>query len=86
VDSFDREIVRFVLLWIPFGGPPFDEVLPRFGFRYTQLSSRFDAIVSTLIANDAATLNSEDKELLAAVHRLSPRYRVMARAGLHEPS
>jgi hypothetical protein len=44
IDPFDRELLRFVLNWAPYGGPP-DEVLPRFGIRSSHLHVRVDEII-----------------------------------------
>jgi len=40
MDQFDRNLVEYVLSWAPFGGPPAEEILPRFGFPSDQLGKR----------------------------------------------
>lgn len=63
---FDRQIVQFVLQWAPFGGPPKDDVLPRFGLSPEQLGIRFRAIVSTWSAH-VSTLTVSERELLTEI-------------------
>jgi len=65
VDWYDRQIIQFVLRWIPFGGPPDDETLPRFGLTPGEFRSRFRDIVSNLTRNEY-TLVDDDRELLAS--------------------
>jgi hypothetical protein len=31
LDDFDRAMLEFVVVWRPYGGPPQEEILPRFG-------------------------------------------------------
>ncbi len=33
LDDFDRRMLEFLVLWKPYGGPPHDEIYPRFGLR-----------------------------------------------------
>lgn len=40
IDEFDRSIIEFVVLWSPYGGPPHDEILPRFGILSCELPAR----------------------------------------------
>ncbi len=47
IDRFDMEIVEFVLCWAPYGGPPEDECMPRFGMTVDRLWTRFRDIVET---------------------------------------
>lgn len=70
MDRFDREIVKFVLRWVPFGGPPEEDVLPQFGLTTGQLARRFDRIVSSLVSAER-TLTSDENELLVALIRVS---------------
>lgn len=65
MDWYDRQIMQYVLRWIPFGGPPDDEMLPRFGLTPGQFRNRFREIVSTLTRNQR-TLDEADRELLAS--------------------
>lgn len=71
MNKFDRNLVDYVLLWTPFGGPPEEEILPRFGFQPAQLNRRFRRIVRRMI-NAEQGLNESDRELLAAVRRAYP--------------
>jgi len=45
MDRFDREILDFMRSWTPFGGPPADEVLERFGMTRDELIDRCQVIV-----------------------------------------
>lgn len=31
IDEFERELLVYVVAWAPYGGPPREEILPRFG-------------------------------------------------------
>lgn len=68
MDPFDRQIVQYVQLWAPFGGPPPEEVFLRFGLRPSQFDKRFKDIVASLQAQKSV-LADKDKELLAEVER-----------------
>ena len=39
-EDFDRQLLFFVASWAPYGGPPAEEVLPRFGFPSAHLRQR----------------------------------------------
>lgn len=52
IDLFDRELLKFVLNWAPYGGPPDDEVLPRFGIHSDQLCRRVQEIVHAGLARN----------------------------------
>lgn len=69
MDWFDRRIVQYMLHWQPFGGPPEDEVLPRFGMSLPQLNRRFNRIVKRMEVQ-RELLTSEDVALLSAVNRV----------------
>jgi len=68
LDWFDRRIVRFVVLWVPYGGFPDDDAMPRFGMNAVQLRRRFNRIVERM-AEQRAALSAEDAALLAEVDR-----------------
>lgn len=73
MDPFDRQIVQYARLWAPFGGPPQDEILPRFGLTVPQFTSRLGELISALQAAES-TLAAEDRELLvAAQHAVARR-------------
>jgi hypothetical protein len=89
MDWFDRRIVQYMLHWQPFGGPPEEEVLPRFGMSLPQLNRRFDRIVKRMEVQREA-LRSEDVALLSAVNRVKVEAAVKrelesAEAPLHWP-
>jgi hypothetical protein len=73
MDWFDRQIVQFIVWWAPFGGPPEEDILPRFGLTPAQLARRFDRIVSNL-ATSEVQLGGDEAQLLAAVRRISPTW------------
>ncbi len=74
MDSFERQLVQFVVLWAPFGGPPAEEMLPSFGLSPPLLARRFNQIVSDL-AQTTACLNEDDAHLLAEARRAMPALR-----------
>lgn len=45
IDPFDRDILDAVLAWGPFGGPPDEECLPRFGLTACQLERRVKSLI-----------------------------------------
>lgn len=65
MDWYDRQMMQFVLGWIPFGGPPDEETLPRFGLTPEEFRKRFREIVSNLTRNQR-TLAKDDRVLLAS--------------------
>jgi hypothetical protein len=71
MDWFDREMVRFVVRWIPFGGPPLDEVLPLFGITPAQLERRMNQILRQSDKSRTA-LTCEDYELLSTLRHVLP--------------
>lgn len=40
LDSFDRQIVRFMIAWAPYAGPPDEECIPEFGLSAADLRER----------------------------------------------
>jgi len=46
MDRFDQEILNFIRMWAPYGGPPEDEILPAFGMTPEQLVDRFHDIIA----------------------------------------
>lgn len=85
MDSFERQLVQFVVLWAPFGGPPDEEVLPSFGLTPALLARRFNQIVSTL-AQAPVSLNDDDAQLLAAARRALPALRRAPDSYAHAPA
>lgn len=49
LDKFDRDLLKFALLWAPYGGPPADELFPEFGITSQQLVPRIRAIVTQYV-------------------------------------
>lgn len=72
LDDFDRAMIEFILLWVPYGGPPVDEILPRFGILSYELPGRIDEIASRCLGGNVSV---EDRsriiEALDAVARSS---------------
>lgn len=64
MDSYDRDVMRFVLAWAPVGGPREDDVWVSFGVSVGQLGERFaDAVMRCRLR--AAALSDPDRDLLA---------------------
>lgn len=45
LDGFDRALLEFVSVWAVYGGPPDEELLPRFGVSRADLSAKIHEIV-----------------------------------------
>jgi hypothetical protein len=63
LDWFEREIVRYVLVWAPHGKMWNEDVYPTFGMTVEQLVDRFHRIVATSVP-DMGRLATSDRELL----------------------
>jgi RNA polymerase sigma-70 factor (ECF subfamily) len=63
LDWFDREIVRYVLLWGPHGEARDEDVYPTFGMTVEQLVDRFHRIIDTCLPRLGRLIKS-DRELL----------------------
>jgi RNA polymerase sigma-70 factor, ECF subfamily len=63
LDWFDREIVRYVLLWAPHGDAGEEDVYPTFGMTVDQLVDRFRRIIDTSLPH-VDRLAKSDRELL----------------------
>jgi hypothetical protein len=75
IDSFDRELVAYVVSWAPFGGPPVEEILPRFGLSSDSLDQRIHQIVTD---NRERNLVMEDRVLLLRARALVNSRRLRA--------
>jgi hypothetical protein len=64
VNEFDWELVDFVLSWQPYGDPPDDEVLVRFGMTPLRLRQRFGEIVESALAGPSEY--GDDRQALLA--------------------
>lgn len=62
MNDYEREVLRFLLCWEPYGGPAGEDTFTRFGLEPTQLYERAGAIVTK--ARISATLSACDRELL----------------------
>lgn len=63
-------MVDFVLRWAPYGGPPEDEILPRFGILSYELPERIREIVNREVGrNIPVDLRMRLVRALAAVER-----------------
>jgi RNA polymerase sigma-70 factor, ECF subfamily len=69
LDQFDRDIVRYVLLWAPHGAGWEEFVYPTFGMTVEQLVDRFRQIIDTF-APRFGCLATSDRELLDEARRL----------------
>jgi RNA polymerase sigma-70 factor (ECF subfamily) len=70
LDWFDREIVRYVLLWAPHGEGWDEDVYPTFGMTVEQLVDRFHRIIDTSVSL-LGSLAKPDRELLDKGRQLS---------------
>ena len=77
LDWFDREIVRYVLLWAPHGEGRDEDVYPTFGMTVDQLIDRFHRIIETSVPR-LGRLAKSDRELLDKARQL-PRIFGQAR-------
>jgi RNA polymerase sigma-70 factor (ECF subfamily) len=77
LDWFDREIVRYVLLWAPNGEGWGEDVYPTFGMTVEQLLERFHRIIDTSVPR-WGRLAKSDRELLDKARQLP---RVFGQAG-----
>jgi hypothetical protein len=75
IDAFERELIDYIVLWAPYGGPPADEILPRFGILNSQLPDRVLKIVSRTL-HDA--LPAADRALLIRALATVTRSRPVA--------
>lgn len=72
LDDFDRAMIEFVLLWVPYGGPPVDEILPRFGILGYELPDRIREIAARCLGGNVSVRDrSRIIEALDAVARSS---------------
>jgi RNA polymerase sigma-70 factor, ECF subfamily len=69
LDQFDRDIVRYVLLWAPHGAGWDEFVYPTFGMTVEQLVGRFRQIIDTFVPRFGCLAKS-DRELLDEARRL----------------
>jgi RNA polymerase sigma-70 factor, ECF subfamily len=69
LDWFDREIVRYVLLWAPHGEGRDEDVYPTFGMTVEQLVDRFHRIIHTSVPR-LGSLTKSDRELLDKARQL----------------
>jgi RNA polymerase sigma-70 factor (ECF subfamily) len=77
LDWFDREILRYVLLWAPYGEGRDEDVYPTFGMTAEQLVDRFHRIIHTSVPR-LGRLTKSDCELLDKARQL-PRIFGQAR-------
>jgi len=63
VDTFERDILQFVLAWAPYGGPREDDVWLQFGMTAEQLAGRFAKIVAGCVPR-IRTLPNTDRCLV----------------------
>jgi RNA polymerase sigma-70 factor (ECF subfamily) len=69
LDWFDREIVRYVLLWAPHGQAWDEDVYPTFGMTVEQLVDRFHRIIDASVPG-LGRLAKSDRELLDKARQL----------------
>lgn len=61
LDRFDRDLLSYIVSWAPYGLPPAEELLPKFGVPSKSLASRICDIAR---AQDGKRLTLNDRVLL----------------------
>jgi hypothetical protein len=76
MDTNERHVLRYVLSWAPYGGPPADETFIEFGITTSVLRERFSRIVNRELTETGAR-SYEDRLLIAEAraYELRPRAR-----------
>jgi RNA polymerase sigma-70 factor (ECF subfamily) len=74
LDSFDREIVRYVLQWVPHGEMWDEDVYPMFGMTVEQLVDRYHRIIDASVSL-LGSLAKPDRELVDKARRLPSIFR-----------
>jgi hypothetical protein len=72
LDEYERDILRYVLCWAPYGGPPVDDIMPRFGISSRELRPRIRDIAFCALVG---RLEPEDHSLILQVLELLRRRR-----------
>ncbi|MHC9296190.1 hypothetical protein ACRCUN_27305 [Mycobacterium sp. LTG2003] len=80
MDSYERDLLQFVLAWAPYGGPREDDVWLEFGMTADQLCSRFARVVTGLLPR-ARALPPVDRHLLERACVYLRKQRMAARSG-----
>ena len=66
IDQFDRDILRYMLLWAPYGVLYDEDLYPQFGMNAHQFRHRFDDLVALY---DLAAFDSECRNVFEGVRR-----------------
>jgi len=69
LDWFDREVVRYVVLWAPHGEGRDEDVYPMFGMTVEQLVNRFNRIIDISVPR-LGRLAKSDRELVDKARQL----------------
>jgi hypothetical protein len=64
LDPFHRDLIRFVLSWMPYGRPPDEELMPRFGVTNDVLQQRILSIARFELARG---LGRNEREMISRV-------------------
>lgn len=64
MDTNARHVLRYVLSWAPYGGPPADDTFIEFGVTTSVLRERFSGIVNRELT-EAGARSHEDHLLIA---------------------
>ncbi|MCV7287457.1 MULTISPECIES: hypothetical protein [Mycolicibacterium] len=84
MDSYERDLLRFVLAWAPYGGPREDDVWLEFGMTADQLCGRFARVVTGLLPR-VRSLPTPDRCLLEQACVYLRKQRMVARSGERRP-
>ena len=60
-EEYDRQLLSFVANWAPYGGPPAEEVLPRFGFPSDRVRQR---VLEVADRYHQVRVSSQDRALM----------------------
>ena len=70
IDRFDREILQYLLAWAPYGRPPSEDCLPRFGIPAHRFEERVREIIADYLV---CALDVRDRQLIAGVCKVIER-------------
>jgi hypothetical protein len=76
MDRFDRDILKYMLLWDPHGGLNDEDLYPEFGMNVHQFRRRFVDLISTY---ELGVLKPADRDLVETARRYH-RYCQIKRA------
>ena len=73
-DTFVWQILEFMVIWAPYGGPPAEETMPRFGLSRRDFHMRFREIVAEFTAGGSAGFTLAQLRLLATARAVLSQF------------